>query len=287
MVVKRTKESRRIRHMRLSVLRAVGIATVSMTIGCTSLSGLLPHKEPKAIAVARGGDPSATPFKLEVTDETNKGDVVVVRGRVIGKRGWTPSQAVVRLTALDTEGEQRVSFHKLSDFNPSKSSISRGEPASFALSIPSVGVSNYQLELLWGDDAEPYLNTNKASLKLPQKPKEYLALRNLEVHRVPDGSCSSPEECLVTFAIKGEFYNSGSRVVSDVVLKAGFCPADKLDLPDYILENERRIEVRNMTLKPGGTKPFRLSLEKLVPASDTVAYQPVVRIISFESEKAS
>lgn len=271
--------------MRLSVLISTVLVVLVSFNGCTTLSNLMPKKRQKAIAVARGGDPSVTPFKLEVTEESNKGDVVVVRGRVVGKRGWAPSQAVVRLTALDTKGEQRVSVHKLSDFHPSKSSISGGEPAKFSLSIPSVGISNYQLELLWGDEAAPYLNVTKASLKLPKKPKEYLALRNLEVHRVPDGSCSSPEECLVTFAIKGEFYNSGSQIVSDVVLKAGFCPADKLDLPDYILENERTIEVRNMTLKPGGTKPFRLSLEKLVPASDTVAYQPVVRIISFHSER--
>lgn len=274
--------------MRYSIARFFGcFCAVWLLAGCATLSGWLPEKRAKPIAVARGGDPSVTPFKLEITDESNNGESVVVQGRVVGKRQWTPSQAIVRLTALDAKGERRVSFHKLSDFTPMKSSVAKGEPATFSLSIPSSNISNYQLELLWGEDAEPYMGSVKASLREVQKPKEYLALRGLEVHRVPDGSCSSPQECLVSFAIKGEFFNSGSRIIKDVVLKAGFCPADKLDLPEFILENERRIEVRNVSLKPGATKPFRLTLEKVIPASDTVAYQPVVRIVSFDSERAS
>jgi hypothetical protein len=57
-----------------------------------------------------------------------------------------------------------------------------------------------------------------------------------------------------------------------------------MDLPNQPLENERRIEVKQMGLAPQTTKPVRLTLEKLLPVSDTVAYQPVVRIVSFESE---
>ncbi len=86
------------------------------------------------------------------------------------------------------------------------------------------------------------------------------------------------------FSIKGEFFNSGGATIDNVVLVAGFSPADKLDLPGQILENERRIEVRNVGLAAGAKKPFRLTLEKFVPASDTVAYQPVVRIVSFGNE---
>jgi hypothetical protein len=233
---------------------------------------------------AIGSDPSVTPFRLDVLSESNDGDKLSVRGRVVAKSARSADDVLVRMTATNSSGEQQVSFSRLIDIAPGAKRLSPDSPTPFTLSIPAQGVSNYQLEVLWGADAEPYMGEAKASLKKGDKPSDFVALRNLEVHRVPDGSCSSPEECLVTFSIKGEIFNSGRATISDLVLVAGFAPASKLDLPGQILENEKRIEVNNLRLAPQGVKPFRLTLEKLLPASDTVAYQPVVRIASFESD---
>jgi hypothetical protein len=238
----------------------------------------------RPIDSTRGGNPSVTPFKLEVLDERNDGETIFIKGQVVPKTAWSAEQVMVRLAAVDKAGEQLTSYHKLSDLTPDRKELEPGKPVAFSLSLPSRELSNYQLELLWGKDAAPYASAPKASIKQPATPREFLALQGLEVHRVPDGSCSSPEECLVRFSIKGEFFNSGSASIQNVSLLAGFSPADKLDLPDQILENEKRIDVRNLNLAAGATKPFRLTLEKLVPASDTVAYQPVVRIVSFGDE---
>jgi hypothetical protein len=252
--------------------------------GCSIFRGTDSSPNERVIDSARGGDPSVTPFKLDVLRESNDGETLTIKGQVTSKVTRPSRDVLVRLTAVDSGGEQRTSFHKLVDLNPKTSDLQAGKPTQFALSLPAQGVSNYQLEVLWGKDAAPYLDDNRASLKTPSAPAEYLALRNLEVHRVPDGSCSSPEECLVTFSIKGEFFNAGKAVVRDVLLVAGFSPASKMDRPHQMLENERQIEVKNLALGPQATKPFRLTLEKLVPASDTVAYQPVVRIVSFDSD---
>lgn len=263
-------------------LCCVGASLVAIT-GCAVFSGDAASRA-KAIDSAQGGDPSVTPFRLDVLSEVNDGDRLVITGRLVPKSNWAAKEVLVRLAALDESGEQRVSFHPFSDLTPKQSDLRRDVPVPFSLSLPSTGISNYQVEVLWGRDAQPYLETPKASMKAPEEPKDYLALRDLEVHRVPDGSCASPEECLVKFSIKGEFFNAGQATIRNVVLVAGFSPADKLDLPHQILENERRIEVRNLRLGGGATKPFRLTLEKFVPATDQVAYQPVVRIVSFDSE---
>jgi hypothetical protein len=219
-----------------------------------------------------------------VLEERNDGEMMIIKGQVVPKATWPSEQVMVRLAAVDNAGEQLTSYHKLNDLTPDRKELQAGKPVAFSLSLPSRGLSNYQLEVLWGNDAASYSSAPKASLKQPEAPREFLALQGLEVHRVPDGSCSSPEECLVRFSIKGEFFNSGNASIQNVLLLAGFSPADKLDLPDQILENEKRIEVRNLNLAAGAKKPFRLTLEKLVPASDTVAYQPVVRIVSFGNE---
>jgi hypothetical protein len=266
-------------------LRCVAVLLlVASFSGCGFFGRRLGASGGNIVDSAQGGDPSVTPYRLDVLEESNDGEKLSVKGQIVAKTERSVQDVLVRLTAVDAKGEQRVSFHKLSDLASRNGEIKTGVPTQFALSLPSQGISNYQLEVLWGKDAAPYLGEAKASLKQPAAPTEYLALRNLEVHRVPDGSCSSPEECLVTFSIKGEFFNAGKSSVREVILVAGFTPALKIDQPNQPLENERRIEVRQLNLSPQATKPFRLTLEKLLPASDTVAYQPVVRIVSFQSE---
>jgi hypothetical protein len=94
----------------------------------------------------------------------------------------------------------------------------------------------------------------------------------------------SPDECIIRFTITGELFNSGSATIRDVVIEAGFGKGDNLDLPDQILENEKRVEVPNLRLAPGGAQRFRVSLDKLVTSTTVVAPQPVVRIASFRSE---
>ena len=149
----------------------------------------------------------------------------------------------------------------------------------FALSMPMKGITNYQLEVLWGQEAAPYAPAE------PQKEsKQFIALRNLEVHRVPMDNCVDPNECVVRFTITGELFNSGGATIKDVVIEAGFGGEDNLDLPSQILENEKRVEVPNLRLAPGASQRFRVSLDKLVPTSTVVAPQPVVRIASFRSE---
>jgi len=257
-------------------------AIVLLGTGCAVLNRQ-PAKDSLIIDSAQGADPSVTPFRLDVVAESNDGEMLMIKGHVVPKTAWPSRDVLVRLTALNDDGEQRVSFHRFSDISAVEKLKAR-EPSRFSLSLPSRGISNYQLEVLWGKDAAPYLSNPKASLKLPAASEEFLALRGLEVHRIPDDNCGSPEECLVKFSLKGEFFNSGRATIKNVVLVAGFTPSDKLDLQEQILENERRIEVRNMRLAGGSTKPFRLTLEKRIPATGEVAYQPVVRIVSFDSD---
>jgi hypothetical protein len=260
------------------------IISVVSTSGCSWFNGTGALKGDKSIVgSAVGGDPSVTPFRLDVLQESNDGKTLNIQGQLVSKERRSAKDVIVRLKGVDASGEERVASHKVADLISGGGDLNPSIPTQFSLALPADGLSNYQLEVLWGRDAEPYLGNNRASLKSPKAASDFLALRNLEVHRVPDGSCSSPEECLVTFSIKGEFFNSGKAVITDVVLVAGFTPASKMGLPNPPLENEKRIQVQNMGLSPQGTKPFRLTLEKLLPASDTVAYQPVVRIVSFET----
>jgi hypothetical protein len=241
-----------------------------------------------------GINPDVTPFILEVMDEKNDGRQLVVKGRIIPKASKPASEVVVRLSALDRGGEQRITFHNMQDLlgggtKPKGEPVmlEKGVARSFTLAMPLKGITNYQLEVLWGQEAALYAPSEPPSdpQKEPKKEsKQFIALRNLEVHRVPTESCVSPDQCVVRFTITGELFNSGGATIKDVVIEAGFSSGDSLDLQSQILENEKRVEVPNLRLAPGASQRFKVSLDKLVPTSAVVAPQPHVRIASFRSE---
>ena len=242
------------------------------------------------IEATAGIDPDVTPFVLEVVKEVNDGKKLVVKGRLIPKTTKPASEVVVRLSALDKAGEERVSFHNMKDVlggsaadKKSAPMLEKGVAQPFTLSMPLKGITSYQLEVLWGKEAAPFAPVESAP-PAKTEPKQFIALRNLEVHRVPSENCSSPNECIVRFTITGEMFNSGTATIKDVVILAGFTPSDALDLESQILENEKRVEVPNLRLAPGASRRFKVSLDKPVPVTTTIAPQPVVRIASFRSE---
>jgi hypothetical protein len=268
----------------------------SQLLGC-ALFGPQPKTQGAGglpLEATAGIDPDVTPFILEVMDEKNDGRQLVVKGRIIPKTSKPASEVVVRLSALDRGGDQRVTFHNMQDLLAGGAKpkgepvmLEKGVARSFTLAMPLKGITNYQLEVLWGQEAAPYAPSEPISdaQKEPKKePKQFIALRNLEVHRVPTESCVSPDQCVVRFTITGELFNSGSATINDVVIEAGFSSGDSLDLQSQILENEKRVEVPNLRLAPGASQRFKVSLDKLVPANAVVAPQPHVRIASFRSE---
>lgn len=270
--------------------QAIALATVLSGCGLFGPSAKTQGAGEVPIEATAGFDPDVTPFVLEIVDEVNDGRQIIVKGRLIPKAAKPAAEVVVRLSALDRAGEEHSSFHNMKDLlgsagasNKGGGMLEKGVAQPFTLSMPLKGITSYQLEILWGKEAAPFSPIESpAAQKI--EPKQFIALRNLEVHRVPSESCSSPHECVVRFTITGEMFNSGTATIQDVVILAGFAPADTLDLEGQILENEKRVEVPNLGLAPGTSQRFKLSLDKPVPVSTTIAPQPVVRIASFRSE---
>jgi hypothetical protein len=245
------------------------------------------------IEATSGIDPDVTPFVLEVLDEKNNGEKLEITGRILPKAEWPASKVVVKLSALDKQGQERVSFHRMSDLLVKSQGSSEGPPMlhkgvarTFALALPLKGLSSYQLEAVWGSDAGPFAAPDPEPEQSSEatQPNEFIALRGLEVHRVPSESCAQPDECVLKYTITGEIFNSGSRVVRDVEIVAGFSSPSKLDLAGQTLEDEKRVRVPNLRLAPGKAQRFRISLEKLFPSTTESAPQPVVKIASFQSE---
>jgi hypothetical protein len=271
----------------------VPVALLALTLSGCSLFGPTAKTTNAGgvpLEATAGSDPDVTPFILEVVEEVNDGKRLTVKGRLLPKTSKPASEVVVRLSALDRRGEQRVSYHNMQDVLGGSSGskgaprmLEKGVAQPFTLSMPLAGITNYQLEVVWGQEAAPFAPAEPTP-QVKKEPKQFIALRNLEVYRVPSESCVSPDECIVRFTITGELFNSGSATIKNVVIEAGFGQGGNLDLQTQILENEKRVEVPNLRLAPGSAQRFKVSLDKLVASTTVVAPQPVVRIASFRSE---
>lgn len=283
----------------ITITRLLPFVLLFHLSGCAfvdQLSGTLtvsPPQEREPVAVAQDGLSEDVPFRLEILDELNDGEKLIVRGRAIAKTSWELTKAVVRLTGLTEDGEVRNSLFPLSSSPVNqvsgvpiearaslKSTLAPGEKVDFSLELPAKGLSSYQLELLWGSDAEPVLKM----AAVPKGPA-FLALRKLEVTLRRSLTCDFIP-CPSTYQLTGELYNSGGATVTDVVLGAGFILTEdqgKLALSDQIPENEQRIEVRNIRLAPGEAKAVKVVLDQPILESEG-RIKPVIRIVSFETE---
>ena len=120
-----------VRGYRVKPLRLVAVAAVLIAV-CASACFGTAAKSSRAVESASGADPSATPFKIEVVEELHDGADLVIKGRLTAKSEWPADEVVVRLAALDESGQQRLSFHRMSDLSPKSGVLGAGVPETFS-----------------------------------------------------------------------------------------------------------------------------------------------------------
>ena len=231
------------------------------------------------------------PFLLQVVDEVNDGNRLLIIGNLLAKTDWDPRTVLVKLTSLNSGQVVGVTTSSLADLLREDSSESAGDrPKSlqpnrsiqFALSVSASGITDYQLELVWGGEAIAYTG------KKPQNDSQDLRISNYRIQTIRTNCEQSP--CPVYYRAISDLINAGGNVINKVVLGIGYkwVPAGRtLDSAPYIPENEEQLEVPNLDLQPGRSKSVRIVIDKPVPAeSDQGSYKPVLRVISFESSQS-
>jgi hypothetical protein len=265
------------------VRTGAAFAVCMLTAGCALRGSEDPRAGFKEVLESTSGAvPERTPFVLEVVNEATTMDTLSVQGRLRAKTRWPVKGLEVLLSAMDRDGQPRVSSKRVSDLLPKQEFIEAGQVVEFLLSLPVASSTNYQIELHWGESSSSIVTAERERGSSAREQR--LILRNLEAHRIPSETCSTPEDCRVTFTIRGEFFNDGTKTVREALVAYGFVPADMLDSDEQILENEKRVEIRNLSLPPGGSKPFKVKLEKQILIGDQIAPRPVVRILSVQTE---
>jgi hypothetical protein len=209
-----------------------------------------------------------------VVDEVNDGQRLHILASIESRTVWDPRRVMVRLTGLSGEKILGVSDYPLvaSASGSAPALLEPGRPFDVSLSIPVAGVTDYQLELLWGEES---------GMELKGTAPSPLQLQNVAVVR--SGAPCEAERCAVVFEVTGNLTNLGTGTINRAALGVGFLPhAQGFGAVSGIPAEEEVIDLTALALQPGKSRPIKLSVEQpeLVGGAELT---PVVRVVSFEA----
>jgi hypothetical protein len=252
--------------MILRLLLMVFLAT-SLT-GCWSTSK----------SIKRSSLPSKTkraelPFRISVTDAVNDGSALYLRTRVQALAPWDKDYVFIRLKGF-AGGERHEEV-----VIPLAEAIENQQPQAKAryvgqvfknlflgLSLPSEGLTDYQLELIWGKEASSALSANKSATEVQVKGVQV-------VYQQECGNC--PEVALM----KGTLVNKSEVAVSAISLEVGF--RRRNPLPDSSQSALVQIvEISDLNLPPGTEQDLEFEVD-LTRARDG-AFIPVLQILNYQ-----
>ncbi len=277
--------------------RAIFFLSLSIfCAGCISL-------ESGPVPLASVNDAHDSPYAISIIEEVNDGSRLNVLASVRAKVPWDTAGSIVRLSSLRDGEVLSTSLLSLPAAvveaeRASVSTILQADAAvQFSLSVAAVGMTDYQLEILWGEEAKPYAKTlnppsdqQPSTLKTSEQlrrvvyPKaRTLGLQNIEVESTTQ-ACEKGEKCGISFKLAADLVNGTSETVHYAVLGVGFVWIEKdqpLNLVDAPPDNEEKVEIEDITLEPGEHRPVSLTFERPAPVNTGGEFKPVVRIISF------
>jgi hypothetical protein len=108
---------------------------------CAAKEGVVP--------IATELDSREVPVVAEVLEDANDGNTLSLRGKIEKHADIPDNQILLQLSAY-RDGQEVAVFKEVL----SKLRLPEGEPDRFQMQVSAAGATDYQLEILWGEDAE-------------------------------------------------------------------------------------------------------------------------------------
>ena len=241
-----------------------------MSLGGCSLIGSFPYLAPHPVV---SPSPQA-PFRMKVSEESYNGELLVVQGMVTGEIDWAPSDVALRLVGYrdgKAVGNSSASVAVLAGENGPTPVVDGGGSLPFSISISDRDLSHYQIELLWGREAQSVV----APLPVPL----------LHSVRAVVESCPPEEACETRYRVSAIVRNETEQILPAVTLGVsyGWAP-DGGTVPESSRpEGEELVEVGGLAIRPGGERPLSILVPVVPSFKRGGRFEPVVRLVTRSS----
>jgi hypothetical protein len=277
------------------------VLLATSTGGCgLGLDMMKPAPQPLVVAPGSEGN-ERLPYTLHVLAERREGETLRVQGELLVREVLPPTiPTAISLTTF-REGMEvtttRLGLSELLRAAPGgpKQRLTAGDRLPFSFDVSAAGASDYQLDLVWGDEARdlvaqtaPAATAPRASASLPPAPPPFaqepnaqpnrdVILADVRTEKIPTGC--TPTGCTFTFRLSGRIRNVGGAPVTGVRLGVGFMLAGRDQGPP---EAEETLDVTGLRLEPGEDKPFRVNIERAVTLDQAARVVPSVRVLGIQ-----
>ncbi|MCB0334415.1 MAG: hypothetical protein KDD55_13000 [Bdellovibrionales bacterium] len=251
----------------------------SILSGCSLLPwGDVSPKKPVVVATSYEGVSASDqkpPFILEVLDDANDGGRFLVLVSLRAKTNWPAQEIGLRLLGLH-EGKiverNEYSVAELLDEvegDPEVAMLEEGEDYELVLSTDAKEVTDYQVELFWGQEAKTLFAKNAE--------RGELRLENVRIAQLRTGCPGA--ECVAQFQIEAELLNETQALIDETVLLIRFFDT----ITGVQMTHEERVSLGKLGLEPERARAIRLLIDS--PSNDdegTPKYRPQLSLLALK-----
>lgn len=227
---------------------------------------------PKPAVVTAADEQS--PLILAIEEEYRSEDQLTIQGTLTSKDYWSDeSVAVVRLISLNGGEIIGEALYPLQS-----TEISKGDSHSFTISVSAGDITDYQLSLLWGDDAKILLSkvTPADNIKIEDAPaKESLILKDVDSDITPAQCKLGESSCEGGISITATLDNQSNEDASKIIVGVRLVT----ESGDELAQEEIH-ELDGVKIPAKSSRPLEIGIA--IPAGiSSVDVKAILRLVDF------
>ena len=198
------------------------------------------------------GVEEANPLILTIEEEYRNADQLTIQGRLTSRGDWLANQvAVVKLISLhggDIIGE---AVYPVVNIN-----IPKDESHSFTISVSAGDITDYQVSLLWGDDAKGIISQMQSEVaQASEKDQRTLILKDIETAATPVQCALGKSSCEGGITITATLENETDSTISKIAIGVKLLSSSGEEIAP-----EEVHELEGVVLPPHASRPLEVGI---------------------------